>query len=178
MSLQCQMTLNVHTSSSGQSPLPQATLSVYNPNASSVAVTGVNVAYYTPDGQPLVTMPVGITTVALGPGQTTVVPAASLITFGPFPIAIALPSMGGLFLGQPAGNATTPPATPAPRQLGMPVAVQVFIGAQVYASDGSVNEAGRDGLIVSWAARDPSGTGGGVGAFNDVDNSSLVAAVL
>ena len=114
MALQCQVTLNYASMTAGQTPAPQATLTVYNPNASAVLVTGANIYAQTLSGQRATS--INPPTVPLIAGQSTV-PALSSLTFGPFAITIASLANSNTFQAIiPSGGQTplNPQATPPP----------------------------------------------------------------
>lgn len=158
MALQCQMSLNRSSYSAGSTPAPMATLQVFNPNAVPVAVTGIALAFFDVAGRPinaavLPPMP------AMGPGQTVVAPALSSITFGPFPVVVGSGANNNLFLAAPAGSSLRSPGN---IQLAMPPDFKLLIGAVVYGSDGSTNNAGVAALHVSYGpALPPPGFQGG-----------------
>ena len=172
MALQCQIVMSTGACVAGQSPSPMATLQVYNPNASSVAVTGIQIRYYDKLGAPAMSAPVGQSMPALGPGQTVVVPTLSSVNFGPFPIAIASPSQACSYPPQPSSalNPTNPNSA-------MPPQTFFFIGADVMGSDGSVNQAGQDGLLVSYTIAPPVGYQGGFAHFSGPNNACLLSVV-
>jgi hypothetical protein len=166
MALQCNMSLNVSTCVAGATPAPQATLTVYNPNATAVAVTAIQVAYYNGlTGAPL-NGAVAPQVPAASPGMTVVVPALSSITFGPMPVAAALPGSANSFWASSpiAGAALVNP------QLGLPPQLPLLVGATVYGSDGSANEAGRAGLTVSYSPFPPPSYQGGYLQFSSGNN--------
>lgn len=170
MALVCNMTLNVPFTTAGQNPAPQATLQVYNPSASAVVVTGASVNISSPGGQQ--TSATNQSVVPLGPGMTTVVPALSSITFGPFPIApgsaanvnsfAAVNQVGNLF-------AINPQASQRPQQL-------LLVGATVYGSDSSINIAGVAPLLVSYTSTPPLNYQGGLFQFAAPNNLALGVA--
>jgi hypothetical protein len=94
MALIANMTLSSGSMVAGQSPAPQATLTVYNPNASAVLVSGARVSISTASGQQ--THAGNAPTVPLIAGYSTV-PALSSLTFGPFPVAIGSAASGNAF---------------------------------------------------------------------------------
>jgi hypothetical protein len=168
MALQCQVTLNYASMTAGQTPAPQATLTVYNPNASAVLVTGANIYAQTLSGQRATS--INPPTVPLIAGQSTV-PALSSLTFGPF--AITIPSMGNGSMFQhvePVVLVNSAPANPQPSQ---PSYVQFQLGALVYGSDGSVNTAGVAPLMVSFAPPPPMNWQGGPLQFSAPNNLAL-----
>lgn len=166
MSLQAQVTLNYSSYSAGQNPPPMATVQVYNPNATAVVVTGIQMSAR-PQFSPLVnSMAMSPSAPPTGPGQTVSVPALSSITFGPFPMAVgsaanvnsfqAVNQTGNLYPINPQGS--QPPQT------------TLLVGATVYGSDGSVNEAGQVGLLLSYASAPPVAYQGGFLNFAGPNN--------
>lgn len=167
MALQCNMTLNVASTTAGQSPAPMATLTVFNPNATDVVVTGANIEISTLAGQR--TNAVNGSVVPMGPGMTTVVPTRASITFGPFPIAPATAANVNNFASvNQTGNlfAINPQPAHRPQQI-------LQVGATVYGSDGSVNTAGIAPLLVSYANPPPIGYQGGPMQFGAPNNIAL-----
>ncbi len=138
----------------GQNPAPQATVTVYNPNASAISVTGIQMTVKflndpltrTLNGSP-----------PIGPGMTTLCPALSSITIGPFPVVIPSASNVNSFaMVNMAGNIN--PINPQGSQPPQSVAQ---IGAYVYASDLSSNVAGVAPLMISYTSAPPVGYQGG-----------------
>ncbi len=120
-----------------------ATLQVYNPNASPVAVTGIQLQFFDSLNNPIQAS-ANLPMLAMGPGQTVVAPARSSINFGPFPIVIG----SAANIGSPTIPLTTPP-TSVNIELAEPQSAQLYLGATVYGSDGSINTAGRAAVFVS-----------------------------
>ena len=173
MALQCQVTLNYASMTAGQTPAPQATLTVYNPNASAVLVTGANIYAQTLSGQRATS--INPPTVPLIAGQSTV-PALSSLTFGPFAITIASLANSNTFQAIiPSGG-----QTPLNPQATQPSQIQYQVGALVYGSDGSVNTAGLAPLLVSFAPPPPMNWQGGPLQFSAPNNLALglVSGVL
>lgn len=166
MALICNVTLNVASYSAGQTPPPMATLTVYNPGAVAVVVTGVQL-----NVRPILETLPGRTSmspsvVPIGPGQTTSVPALSSITIGPFPIVIATAANGNTYQTMgPTGS-----VTPVNAQGSQPLQVTFMIGADVSGSDGSLNTAGQAGLLVSGSSQPPLGFQGGFLQFASPNN--------
>ena len=165
MALQCQMTLSYASMGAGQTPAPQATLTVFNPNASAVLVTGATIYAQTLAGQ---RVNFNAPLIPLVPGQATVAALATL-TFGPFPITIPSLANSNTFQALvPTGGQT--PLNPQQTQ---PSQVQYQVGAFVSASDGSVNTAGVAPLLVSFAPPPPMNWQGGPMMFSAVNNLAL-----
>ena len=70
MALNCQMSINTRSYQAGQSPAPIATLPVYNPNASAITVTGIQLVYKDEFGR-MQRPPVAESLPPIGPGMTT-----------------------------------------------------------------------------------------------------------
>lgn len=168
MALTCNITLNVSTCVAGGSPSPQATLQVFNPNASAVAVAGVQLQFFDAVTLLPIAAAANAPMPALGPGQTVVAPAGSSIFFGPFPVAIGLAGNASS-LGSMPFSPSSPPA-PANPQLALRPQQQVLIGAVVYGSDGSANVAGRAGLLVSYPSLPPLFSQGGALQLSNGNN--------
>lgn len=169
MALQCQMAINSPSYSAGQTPPPAATLTIFNPNAVAVVVTGVELAFTDKLGQ-TVRPVIQPSVVPIGPGQPTSVPALGTVTLGPFPMTFGSAAASSSFAMVPPG------AQPANVQGSQPPQVEINIGALVYASDGSVNVAGRARVLVSYTVSPPLGYQGGVAQFGGPNNANLVAA--
>jgi hypothetical protein len=166
MALTCNMTLNIASCVAGQTPPPQATLTVYNPNASPVVVTGVQVQIFDLDSD--IEMPANAPLVPIGPGQTTLVPALSSITIGPFAISVGSAANVNSFAAvNQTGNlfAINPQPTQPPQNV-------ITVGATVYGSDGSVNTAGVAPLLVSYTSAPPLGYQGGFLNFASPNNAA------
>lgn len=171
MALVCNMSLNYGSMTAGQNPSPQATLTVYNPNASAVVVTGASVFTTTLVGQQ--TNATNQSVVPLGPGMTTVVPTLSSITFGPFPIAASSSANVNSFQAvNQVGNlfAINPQPSQRPQEV-------LLVGATVYGSDGSVNTAGKAPLLVSYTSTPPVGYQGGPLFLSAPNNLALAFTV-
>lgn len=169
MALVCNISLNYASYSAGQTPPPMATLTVYNPNASAVVVTGVEMSFLDVNGQaqrPCVNPPVP----PIGVGQTVSVPSLSSLTFGPFPLVFGTAAAASSYDMVPPGSLpSNPQGAMKPQQ-------RFFVGATVYGSDGSVNEAGRAGILISYTVSPPLGFQGGFAQFANPNNTALLAA--
>lgn len=146
-----------------------ATLFVYNPNAVAVVVTGVELVFKDKVGATVrpVLQP---SVVPIGVGQVTSVPALSSLTFGPFPMAFGSAAAASSYDMVPPG------AQPGNPQGSQPPQVEIFIGALVYGSDGSVNVAGNTRVLVSYSVPPPLGFQGGFASFGAPNNANLIAA--
>ena len=167
MALICNMTVNTPVMSAGQSPPPQATLTVANANAVPVVVTGGSVFTTTLAGQYASTSSPPL--IPLGPGTTTTVPAGGSITFGPFPVVMASAANAN---PQQAVNQTgnLNPLNPQPAER---VQQTFLVGATVYGSDGSINIAGTAPVFVSYTSAPPIGYQGGPMFFSAPNNLAL-----
>lgn len=170
MSLQCALSLNRLATAIGQTPAPMVALQVYNPNASAVVVTGVQISFWDTVGNRLAAPPVVPPVVPVGPGVPTSVPTLSSITMGPFPVVPFGAANGNAYLQVP------PSSQPPNMQPSQPLVLNLVIGATVYASDGSTNEASRVQLRVAPQSKPPLGYQGGRAQFGRAVNSNLVAA--
>lgn len=168
------MSLNVDSALAQSSPLPQATLQVYNPNASPVAVTGIAVKYLNAEFQPF-NAATNLPMPAMGPGQTVVVPALASLFFGPFSVTLGMAGNANMFLAAPQ---TAPLSAMSRSELANRRAQRVFVGATVYGSDGSINEAGLDSVLFSWSTIAPIGLQGGNTNFTLPMSSGIVAAIV
>ena len=170
MSLQCQMSVNAPAATAQQTPPVAATLTVFNPNAIAVSVTGADLVFTDPQGNPVRGVQANVP--PLGVGQPTSIAPGATQTFGPFALVFAMAANVNSFQMVPPG------AQPGATQGSAPSTVQLQIGALVYASDGSTNVAGRAGLLVSPTSEPPIGYQGGVAQFQGANNSNLVAVIL
>lgn len=154
MSLQANITLNVLSVPAGQPA--QAMLQVYNPNAVTVVVTGVNVAFRAlGDALPGHTSVLPVL-VPIGQGQTTSIPALSSVTF-PFTVVVPSAAVSNSFQAvNQTGNLN--PINPQGTQ---PSPFTIVVSADVFGSDGSSNAAGTAALIVGPAIPPPTGFQGG-----------------
>lgn len=171
MSLQCQMTVNYTAYQAGQTPPPMGTLQVFNPNASAVAVTGIDISFFDTLMNPINAatnkpMP------AMGPGQTVVVPALSSLTFGPFPLVFGSASNVDSFQQVDTSGSTQP----VDRQIAHPPQVVVKVGATVTGSDGSVNTAGVAPILISYTQAPPVSFQGGF--LNFASGNNLVLGLM
>ena len=163
MALKCQVSLNYASYTAGQNPPPMATLLVFNPGASAVVVTGVQLEFSDQSGdriRPAVSPgPMGGS-----PGMTVSVPTLDDITIGPFPIAVGSAAAANSFAMVEPGD------QPPNAQPSQPMQSTILIGATVYGSDGSINVAGPAGLLVSYTSAPPVGYQGGFLQFASPNN--------
>lgn len=169
MALTCQVVLNTTAYQAGQTPTPVASIQVYNPNATAVTVTGLEMVYTDPQGNTQ-RPPIAQSIPPIGVGQTTTAPALSSIFIGPIYLAIGSAAAASSYQMVPPG------AVPANTQGAQPLQSQLFIGARVYGSDGSVNSAGSAGLLVSYSVAPPQAYQGGYAQFSAPNNAVLIAA--
>lgn len=169
MALNCSISLNTNAYAAGQNPPPQATLTVYNPNAVAVVVSSVQVTA-NQLGNTSLTLPIAPITVATGPGITTTVPALGSINLGPFPIVLASAAYAGS--ANPAFFSPPGTSNPTNPQGSQPPSYVAQIGALVYGSDGSVNQASYAGVTVSQMFNAPLGTAGGFLNFAGPQNAA------
>lgn len=171
MALNCQLSINPAAYSAGQTPPPSLSLLVVNPNAVAVSVTGVE-WQFTDQNLVVTRPPVNPPLFPFGPGQGSSIAALSSQTFGP--MALAVWSAANLNPQQ-----TVPPfGAPLQTQGSQRPQTEVWVGALVYGSDGSVNVAGRARLLVSYANAPTRGTLGGNADLTQSTNSGLIEAVL
>ncbi len=168
MALQCNLTVSSGSVTAGQPT--QATLTVYNPNASAVVVTGCSVFLTTQAGQ--YSTAANSPSVAIGPGTTTSVPALSSITFGPFAIVVGSAAAASSFAA--VNQSSTPnPTNPQPSQRPQSA---YFVQALVYGSDGSINTSGVASVLVSYTIAPPLNFQGGPLMLNAPNNLALAFA--
>lgn len=157
MALVCSVVLSATSYSAGHTPPPSASILCYNPGASTVVVTGVGLygrvfGSSTP-GNPV---PMGNALPPYGPGAPVSVAAASTATVGPFPITVGSAAAGIGGVSQPS----------------QPADFILMVGATVFGSDGSRNEAGEAGMTVSYSLRPRINTQGGQLIFSQPSNSA------
>lgn len=175
MALQCQLSFNAASCTAGCSPPPQLYLSVYNPNAVAVTVTGVQV--YTRDISGNMTRaPAGNVSFPVGPGQPTTIAALGTQILGPVAFAVSSAANASSFqnVAQVSGS-----ATPNDQLSQSPQSI-VVAAATVLGSDGSSNEAGTAGLLVSYTQVPAAGSQGGFLAYFNGTNflTGLTLGVL
>ena len=157
MALVCTVVLSATSYSAGATPPPTATVLCYNNGASSVVVTGVQM-YGRVHGSSTLGNPVPMANALppYGPGAPVTAAAASLASIGPFPVTVgsAASAIGG----------NSQPTQPADFIL--------MVGATVFGSDGSRNEAGEAGMLVSYSVRPRVNTQGGQLIFSQASNSA------
>lgn len=173
MSLQCQVTLNSISYSAGQTPPPQATLTVYNPNASAVSVTGVQMTARVSTDPLINRLAMSPCVPPIGVGMTTSVPALSSINIGPFPIVVgSAANVNSFQMVNQTGNLN--PVNPQGSQTPQ---YQLLVGASVNGSDGSSQDAGVAGILVSYASNPPLGFQGGFMQFASPNNLSAMIPI-
>lgn len=158
MALSCQVLLNVASYSAGQTPPPQATVLVFNPNASPVVVTSIQMtARVLYSSSSLSRLAMSPSVPPIGPGMTTMAAALSSINIGPFPISVGSAANANPFQAvNQTGN-----LNPINPQGSQPMQYTLMIGADVYGSDGSYNSAGEVALLVSYTSAPPLAYQGG-----------------
>lgn len=176
MSLQCQVTLNYSSYSVGQNAPPNATVTVYNPNASAVVVMGIAITSRVLNGSSVNQSAMSQSLPPTGPGMTVLVPTLSSITFGPFPITVGSAANANSFQAvNQTGN-----LNPINPQVALPPQFTLLVGATVTGSDGSNNVAGVAPLLVSYCPPPPLGWQGGFLQFSAPNNlaTGFLAGVL
>lgn len=167
MALNCQVTLSYRSYQAGQTPAPKAIITCYNTGAAAVSVTGVEMVFRDSVGVQLRNLSTNRPVVPVGVGQSVSVASLGTLIVGPFDITIGSPAAASSFQMVPPG------AQPPNPQLAHPMQQQIFVGATVYASDGTVNTAGSDGLLVSYTVPPPLGFQGGFAHFAAPNNAAL-----
>ncbi len=178
MSLSCQVSMNYSAYSAGQTPPPMATVLVFNPNAVAVVVTGIQMqaAVLNATAPAINRLAMPPSSPPIGPGMTTLVPALSSITIGPFPIVIGSAANDNSFqMVNQTGN-----LNPVNPQGSQPPQYTVMVGADVYGSDGSFNSAGAAPVLVSYTSAPPPAYQGGYMQFASPNNlaNALLAGVI
>ena len=169
MALNAQLSVNLPSVTAGQTS--HATLTVYNPNAVAVTVTGIELVWY--DKMGVVVRPaVSPAVPPLGVGQPTSIAALGTQTFGPFALAVGSVAAASSFQMVP------PSSLPALEKASAPPQLELWVGGLLYASDGSVNVISKARLLVSYTVAPPLGFQGGFAQFHAINNGCLLAAVL
>lgn len=169
MALNCSVGLNVTAYQAGASTMPMAIITVYNPNATSVAVTGIQMSAVV-YGHRSQRLPMGQSVPPTGPGQNTLVAAGGTVTIGPFPLSIgsaAYPSSNAPAIQEP--TFATYPINPQPTATPSYV---VVVGATVFGSDLSSNTASTAGFTLSSSFPPAFGSQGGAFDFSVSQNSA------
>lgn len=156
MPLVCSVVLSATSYAAGHTPPPSASVVCYNPGASALVVTGVQLTgrvYGAASGAP--------TTMAnalppYGPGAPVTVAAGGTSTVGPFPVT------AGSAAAAVGGN-SQPTQTPD---------YQLMVGAVVTANDRSINTATEQGITVSYSIRPRTGSQGGQLLYANASNSA------
>lgn len=172
MALQAQLAISTPSYTAGQTPVPTLMLTVYNPNAAAVTVTGVELNYTDQLGNQMPRPPVITSVPPMGVGQVVVAPALSTITIGPWAIAAGSAAAASSYDMVPQSS------QPALVQGAIPPQTQLWIGATVYGSDGSVNVCGKTRMLLSYTVNPPRAFQGGFAQFAGINNGCLLAAVL
>lgn len=157
MALVCSVVLSAGSYSAGHTPAPTASIVCYNPGASTVVVTGVELTRRIHGSSTLGgPVPMGTAMPPVGPGGAVVVLAGTAQTIGPFSITV------GSVASAIGGNS----------QPSQPADCILMIGATVMGSDSSRNIAGEAGMLVSYSIRPRVGTQGGQLDFSKASNSA------
>jgi hypothetical protein len=168
MPLTCSVSLNSNVYSAGQNPAPQATLTVYNPGASPVTVTSVQMTcQIAGTGQVSNVCLPGVP--PIGPGMAVTVPALSSINIGPWPIAVVSAANVNSFQAVNQVDDLTP-INPQPSQ---PANALIQCFATVMGSDGSINVSSPGGFTLSYQSQPPLGYQGGFLNFAGPNNFAL-----
>lgn len=161
MALVCTVVLSTTSYRAGATPPPMATVQCYNPTASTIVVSGVEIygrvlGSSTP-GNPV---PMGMPLPPYGPGAPVTIAAGATLPVGPFPITAG--SAAAALRDGNTGNA----------QPSQPLNYTLMIGAIVFGSDLSRNTAGEAGMLVSQTIAPTVGQQGGSLIFSKPTNSS------
>ncbi len=157
MALVCSVVLSTGSYAAGATPPPTASIVCGNSGASAVVVTGVQLSgrvfgSSTP-GNPV---SMGNALPPYGPGAPVVVAAGGSASVGPFPVTVGNVAAGVGGVSQPS----------------QPADFILMVGAMVFGSDGSRNEAGEAGMLVSYSVRPRAGTQGGQFLFSRASNAA------
>lgn len=158
----------------GCTPPPQLLLTVYNPNAVALQITGVRI--YTRDIAGNVTRaPMMEISVPTGPGQDFIVPALGTIRIGPMSFVVPANGNASSFQAVQQTIGALPVNTQSIQPSQRPQNL-IMASATVYASDGSVNEASQAGLTVSYVQGVAGGSQGGF--FTYQQGSNFLTGIL
>lgn len=165
MALNCKVDMDAYTCTAGQSPAPRATITVYNTGAAAVTVTGVQLfGNVLGNTNRALSMPPSVP--PTGPGATISVPTLSSITFGPFPVVFgSAANVNPFAMVNQSGN-----SNPTNPQASQPATFVASIGATVYGSDSTVNDATPAAILVSHSFPPPVGSQGGFLNFSGSNN--------
>ncbi len=169
MPLNCQFTIDPTAITDGQQvPIVTIALTVSNPGATAVAVTGVDVHF---SDRSVNQVRPGLAPLALpmGQNQSNIIQAGATVMFGPFPIAIW--SSGKLNVSAMIRPDSSPLSTSGSPQY------PVLVGGIVYGSDGTANVASPSRLLISLSSAPARAYVGGNADFSSAGDSALLAAV-
>lgn len=168
MPLSCQVALSRSSCQAEGSP-PVAAIIAYNPTSTALSVVA---------GRLTVTQLGDGTTVSraesvlpLGPGMPSVVGAGEYLIIGPVPVVVHSAAAANSYQQVGTPGVLTAPQGAHNRSPGPSPQFTVLVGAQLQASDGSVNEAATAPLLVDVAVLPPLGWQGGnltLGAPNNL----------
>lgn len=166
MALQCQLYSSTTSYTPGQTPVPQAFLTVYNPNAFAVTVQSVQIVAQNILDLTITSAPGNGPVVATGPGQLVTCPALSSITIGP--ISLAGSNVAAGFTTTSVNQAGNPfPINPQPSQRLQTI---FLLAAIVQGSDGSSNLSGTAPVLLSYYPPPQIGVAGGFLNFAGPNN--------
>lgn len=167
MPLSCRVVLSRATCQSEGAP-PMAAVIITNPTATALSVLGGRLTVRQLGGDPNVSAPP--MALPVGPGTSTVVPAGGTIVMSPLPVVVHSPAASNSFQAA-TGDTSLPRGQNAHvRMPGPAPQFTVLVGAELQASDGTVNEAATAPLLVDVAVPPPLGRQGGTLQFADPNN--------
>lgn len=178
MPLQCQVVLNP-SARSGEQPIAVALL-VYNPSTTTpiVITGGVMSVEQLGNGT---SVPCALPMLPIGPGMPVVVAAGATVLVGPMTLVLHSNAAANSFQTVDAN----PPVNPQPSDsrggatsLHYPQ-YTALIGATLYGSDGSINQAGKAPVFVDVVATPPPGYQGGYLHLHEPKNlANFIAGVI
>lgn len=177
MPLQCQVVLNP-SARSGEQPVTVA-LIVYNPSATTpIAITGgaLSVSQLGDGSEVSCALPM----LPIGPGMPTVVAAGATILVGPMTLVLHSNAASNSF--QTVDS--SPPVNPQPSDSRLSGSNEypqftVLVGATLYGSDGSINQAGTAPVLVDVVVTPPLGFQGGFLHLHAPNNlANFIAGVI
>lgn len=177
MPLQCQVFVSP-SSQSGDQPVMVA-ITATNPSTTTpIVVTGGSVsARQLGDGPALsCTLPI----LPLGPGMNTVVAAGATILIGPMPLVVYNGAANNSYQNPVANSGSQPSASWGGPTSNRYPQFTTIIGATLYGSDGSINQAGTAPVLIDVVSPPPLGYQGGFLHFSAPNNliTGLLAGVL
>lgn len=177
MPLQCQV-YAFPSAQSGDQPVAVFVTATNPSTTTPIAITGGSVSVTQLSNG--ADVPCALPMLPLGPGMPTVVAAGATILIGPMPIVIYNGAANNSYQNPVANSGSQPSASwGGPTSNRYPQFTAV-IGATLYGSDGSINQAGTAPVLIDVVAPPPLGYQGGALHFSAPNNlvTGLLAGVF